>query len=291
MKFLIKSFLLSLTVLTSLNFFCSDFDARYAFSLLEKQSSFGPRVPGSEAHKKTVDFIVDFLNKYVDTVYVQKFSKKVSYSKKEIEFYNIVGVLNKDKEENIMLFSHFDSRPFSNKKGEPTSGANDGASSTALLLYLSKYFKENGFKERIDFVFFDGEDGGSITHPEDWFIGSKYFSENYSGKIPKIAILVDMIGDRELNIKREINSEIVNSKLYDKIFEKAKKLGKKSFINKLGFFVEDDHIPLNKKGFKCVDIIDIEYKYWHTTEDTPDKCSEESLKDVGEVLIETIYDR
>ncbi|HAF08240.1 TPA: hypothetical protein DCG82_07540, partial [candidate division WOR-3] len=243
MRFLIKYFLLSLIILFNIKFFCLDFDAKYAFSLLEKQVSFGPRVPGSKAHKKTVNFILDFLKEYVDTVYVQKFSKRVSYSKKDVEFYNIVGILNKDKEENIMLFSHFDSRPFSNKKGKPTPGANDGASSTALLLYLAKYFKENGFKERIDFVFFDGEDGGSITHPDEWFIGSKYFSENYSGNIPKIAILVDMIGDRDLNIKREINSEIVNSKLYDKIFEKAKKLGKKSFINRLGFFVEDDHIP------------------------------------------------
>jgi Zn-dependent M28 family amino/carboxypeptidase len=291
MKSLKKFLFLSFFLILKVDFFSLDFDAGLSFSLLEKQCSFGPRVPGSEAHKKTVDFIVNFLKNYVDTVYVQKFKQKVSYSKKEIEFCNIIGILNKEKEENVMLFSHFDSRPFSNIKNKPTPGANDGASSTALLLALAKFFKENKYNERIDFVFFDGEDGGTIAHPDEWFIGSKFFAENYNGRVPKIAILVDMVGDSDLNIKREINSEFANSELYDKIFEKAKKLNKKSFINKMGFFVEDDHIPLNKKGFRCVNIIDIEYKYWHTVDDTPDKCSEESLKDVGEVLIETIYDR
>lgn len=291
MKSLKRFLFLSFFIILKIDFFCIDFDSKLSFSLLEKQCAFGPRVPGSESHQKTVNFIIEFLQDYVDTVYVQKFTKKVSYSKKEIEFYNIIGILNKNKEENIMLFSHFDSRPFSNVKGKPTPGANDGASSTALLLTIAKFLKENKYSERIDFVFFDGEDGGTIAHPEEWFIGSKFFTENYTGKIPKVAILVDMVGDRDLTIKREMNSEFANSKLYDKIFDKAKKLNKKSFVNRIGYPVEDDHVTLNKKGFKCVDIIDIEYKYWHTIYDTPDKCSEKSLKDVGEVLIETIYDR
>ncbi len=291
MKFLAKFLILNILFFSVINLSTKEFDEKFSFSLLKEQCSFGPRVPGTESHERCVQLIVELLKNYVDSVYVQTFKRKVSYSKQKIEFKNIVGILNPEKEENIMFFSHYDSRPFSNIKNRAIDGANDGASSTALLLGLAKFFKENDFKERIDFVFFDAEDGGRINHPDEWFLGSKYFAKNYKGKIPKMAILLDMIGDSDLNIKREINSQIVNTKLYDKIFKTAKKLNKKNFVDKLGFYIEDDHIPLNEKGFRCVDLIDIEYKYWHTVDDTPDKCSSKSLKDVAEVIIETVYDR
>lgn len=264
------------------------FDSDKAFSLLEKQCSFGARVPGSNAHEECLAFIISEASKSADTVYTQSFKKTVSYSKDSVTFTNVIAEINPKGSEHIMLFSHYDSRPFSDKEGLPTPGANDGASSTALLLGLLAYFRENPADKRITFVFFDGEDGGRLLHYDEWFIGSTYFAENYSGSIPEKSILLDMIGDRDLKIRKEGYSELANSELNSEIFANAKRLGKKSFEGSVGYFVDDDHLPLNRKGFRCVDIIDMDYKYWHTTDDTPDKCSKESLSDVADVILETI---
>ena len=292
MRYLIKYLIFISTlflIFTSCN--ADKFDSKYAFSLLEKQCEFGARVPGSKAHAECVDFLIKELGKYADSVYVQEFKRAMSYSKDTITFKNIIAIINKESKEKIMLFSHYDSRPFSSEKGKATPGANDGASSTALLVSLLKYFKEYGEEKHIEFVFFDGEDGGREFHYDERFVGSKYYAEKFNEALPKIAILIDMIGDKDLRILKEGNSELANPDLNEIIFSNAENLKKKTFKSEIGYFVDDDHVPLNSKGFRCVDIIDMNYKYWHTPYDTPDKCSKESISDVAEVLIKTINER
>jgi len=292
MQFLIKYSIIISSALLSLSSCASQkYDSDYAFSLIEKQCSFGPRVPGSDSHDECVKFLIQELEKYADTIYVQEFEKSMSYSKKKISFKNIIAVLNADSGGKIMLFSHYDSRPFSSEKDTPTPGANDGGSSTALLISLARYFKENKYRGHLEFVFFDGEDGGRELYYDEWFEGSKHFAENYKDPLPDIAILVDMIGDKDLSIYKEGNSEISNPKLNEKVFLNAKKLKKNSFKSSIGYFVDDDHIALNSKGFRCINLIDMNYEYWHTPYDTPDKCSKKSLSDVAEVLIKTINER
>ncbi|MDD3802873.1 MAG: M28 family peptidase [bacterium] len=266
-------------------------DSDYGFSLIEKQCEFGARVPGTVPHEQCVSLIISEASKWADTVYTQKFRKTVSYSTDTIEFTNIIAELNPNQKNDVMLFSHYDSRPFSSQKNIPTPGANDGASSTGLLLALMKKMKADKFERRAVFVFFDGEDGGRELYYDEWFIGSKYYAQNYKGDLPKTAILLDMIGDKDLLIQKEGNSELANPDLNSAIFKNAAKLNKSSFKNSIGYFVDDDHVPLNKIGFRCVDIIDMNYPYWHTPEDTPDKCSKKSLCDVGEVILKTIYER
>ena len=292
MSFLKKySILISLLlpILTSCGI--RQFDSDYAFSLIETQCSFKERVPGSKAHEECADFLIKELGKYADTVYTQEFKRAMSYSKDTIIFKNIIAEYDGGGEERIMLFSHYDSRPFSSEKGRPTMGANDGASSTALLLAMLKYFKEEQSNKKITIVLFDGEDGGREMHYDEWFVGSKYFASKFTGTVPDIAILIDMIGDKDLVIYKDGNSEIANPDLNEKIFRNAEKLKKKTFKSEIGYFVDDDHIALNAKGFRCVDIIDMNYAYWHTPEDTPDKCSKASLADVADVLIMTINER
>ncbi|MGE3062360.1 MAG: M28 family peptidase [bacterium] len=283
--------LISILILSFASCSAEPIDGDYAFSLIEKQCSFGARVPGTDAHEECVFFIRNEAEKYADTVYLQQFKKRVSYDSDTILFTNIIAEINPDESRKIMLFSHYDSRPFSSKKNTPTPGANDGASSTALLIAMMKQMKKDSIKDNIVFVFFDGEDGGRDIHYDEWFIGSRYFAEKYNEKLPEMAILLDMIGDNDLLIKKEGNSELFNHELNTKIFKNAEKLKKKTFENAIGYFVDDDHIALNKAGFRCVDIIDMDYAYWHTPEDTPDKCSKESLVDVGEVILKTIYER
>ncbi|MCK4524220.1 M28 family peptidase, partial [candidate division WOR-3 bacterium] len=109
-----------------------------AYSILKKQCEFGARVPGSDAHTECVEYLVSELEFYADTVYIQEFEKPVSYNKKGIVFKNIIAVFNAEWNEEIMLCTHYDSRPFSSVKGEPTPGANDGASGTAVLLEIAR---------------------------------------------------------------------------------------------------------------------------------------------------------
>ena len=270
--------------------YSSEFDSDRAYSELKKQCSFGARVPGTESHMKCVDYIYTYLNLYADTVYIQNFKKRVSYSDEIIEFKNIIAVFNNNSDVNIMLCSHFDSRPFSSVKGVPTPGANDGASSTAVLMEMARIMKEKRPENNVMLVFFDGEDAGRTNHPDEWFLGSKYFAGNYKGTMPDIAILIDMIGDADQHIYREGFSEIYNSDLNNKVFGIAEEMGILSFHNSVGYFVQDDHIPLNNAGIKCIDLIDWDYKYWHTPEDTPDKCSAESIQKIGDILLEIVYE-
>lgn len=266
------------------------FDGHNAYEMLKKQCSFGPRVPGTASHTKCVNYLTDYLKQYADTVYIQSFKRRMSYADTLIEFKNIIAEFNASYATEIMLASHYDSRPFSSVKGKPTPGANDGASSTAVLMEIARQIHSDKPEKAVTLVFFDGEDGGRNNHPDEWFIGSKYFAEHCNRNIPDICILIDMIGDIDLAVYREGFSEIFNSELNTKVFGIAQKLGKTAFINEVGYFVQDDHIPLNNAGFRCIDLIDWHYEYWHTPEDTPDKCSPSSLQDIGDILMEIIYE-
>lgn len=265
-------------------------DGEYAMSLIEQQHQLGARVPGTDAHEKGAELIKNELALYADTVFSQTFNMKMSYSDEEIRFTNIFAVLNPDSSNTVFLCAHYDSRPFSSEQGIPTPGANDGASGTALLISLAKTLRDNPQGKRIILMMIDGEDGGTDEHKEEWFIGSKYYAQNPIYDIPDMCVLVDMIGDKDLAIHREGYSEIFNPGLNDRIFGTAELMGKTVFKNSMKYFIDDDHIPLNTIDYKCVVLIDFDYEYWHTPEDTPDKCSAESLKDVGDVLLRLIYE-
>jgi len=142
----------------------------------------------------------------------------------------------------------------------------------------------------VDIVLFDGEDSGEEGNLDGWFLGSRYFARQFGGSYrPLWGILIDMIGDRDLVICREIHSETYQPSMVDRIWRTAQKMGIDAFQD-CRRAVADDHLPLNEAGIPCVDIIDIDYPYWHTMEDTPDKCSPESLEKVGRLLIRLVYE-
>ncbi len=290
MKFIKNILLISIIFLISCSNSNNQTYGEYAYSLIEKQCSFGARVPGTKAHEECIKFLENELKEYCDNVKLQEFFQEVSYSENKIKFTNIIAYIDNNADTTIMLCSHYDSRPFSSEKGKPTMGANDGASGTAVILALAKYIKNHKVNKNIIIVFFDGEDAGRKGHENEWFIGSKYFAYNYKDKIPEYTILLDMIGDEDLNIYKEGFSELYNYRLNEKIFNIAKKLKKKTFHKYVKYRIEDDHIPLNKAGFNAIDIIDMDYKFWHTPYDTPDKCSVESVQDIFDVMRYFIYE-
>jgi Zn-dependent M28 family amino/carboxypeptidase len=184
----------------------------------------------------------------------------------------------------IILGAHYDTRMFADSDPDPTQhtnfvpGANDGASGVAVLLELARTLP--GETVPVWLVFFDAEDNGRIEG-WDWILGSREFVENNPVR-PRAAVIVDMIGDADLNIYKEFNS---NPALMDEIWQVAKGLGYESkFIDEFRHSMTDDHIPFVQAGIPAVDIIDFDYPYWHTIQDTPDKVSAESLQAVGETL-------
>ncbi|MDH4223320.1 MAG: M28 family peptidase [candidate division Zixibacteria bacterium] len=213
----------------------------------------------------------------------------------KLNLSNIIASFYPDKKERILLCAHWDTRPWADKDPEPAnrftpiSGANDGASGVAVLMELASTISGKKPKYGVDIILFDGEDYGSDEHPERWCLGSSYFSKNSGGYKAVFGILLDMIGDRDLQIYQEGYSSRYAGEIVRMVWEKAQKLSISDFKTGVKHYMVDDHLPLIQAGIPCIDIIDFDYPYWHTIEDTPDKCSPESLEKVGKVILSVLY--
>ena len=162
---------------------------------------------------------------------------------------------------------------------QPVPAANDGGSGVAVLLGLARSMPKDAVP--VWLVFFDAEDNGRIEG-WDWILGSREFVKNNPVQ-PRAVVVVDMIGDADLNIYREKNS---NQAITDEIWKTARDLGYgDKFIDSYKYSMIDDHTPFLEAGLPAADLIDFDYPYWHTTQDTPDKVSAESLKTVGDTLL------
>jgi Zn-dependent M28 family amino/carboxypeptidase len=211
---------------------------------------------------------------------------QVEVQKTEALGHRIENLIAKRSEESpqIILGAHYDTRMFADSDPNPANhpmpvpGANDGASGVAVLLELARSLPVDSVPMWL--VFFDAEDNGRIEG-WDWTLGSPEFVRNNPVQ-PRAVIIVDMIGDADLNIYKERNS---NPELTDQIWEAARNLGYGSkFILEYKYSMQDDHQPFLQAGIPAVLIIDFDYPYWHTTQDTPDKVSAESLEIVGKTL-------
>jgi Zn-dependent M28 family amino/carboxypeptidase len=180
------------------------------------------------------------------------------------------------------MFADRDSNPENMRT--PVVGANDGASSVAILLELARVLPIR-LEEQIWLVFFDAEDNGDISG-YDWSMGSQYFVSELKGK-PDDVIIIDMVGDKDLNIYMERNS---NPDLNQEIWGVASTLGHSQFRGAYKHQLTDDHLPFIQAGIKAIDIIDFDYPYWHTTHDTLDKVSADSLEIVGETILKWLVE-
>lgn len=275
------------------------FDSYRAFEILKKQCEFGPRPPDSEAHRKTRDYLFSELKKYAEQVSLQPYSSEVDTisdppKRKMLHMNNIIAEFGSNYSETLLLAAHWDTRPCADKdpvinnQRQPILGANDGASGVAVLLEIARILKATPPPRRIIIILFDGEDYGKTT--DQMFMGSRYFAKNMGKWKPDYGILLDMIGDKDLQIPIEQYSWVANREYADAIWRRAEKLGLAPFQRKLGVAVMDDHVPLIKAGIPMVNIIDFDYPHWHTLEDTVDKCSPKSLEVVGKLVVNIIYE-
>ena len=266
------------------------FDGGRAFSDLVKQCGFGPRVPGTKAHEACGKWLAKQLRGCGADVFIQRFSQEVSG--RSVPFANIEAVFNPAGRRHILLCAHWDSRPIADqdpdpaRRAEPVSGANDGASGVAVLLEIARALKANPPKDRVTLVLFDGEDYGQNT--STMFLGSRYFAERYHGPAIAWAALLDMVGDADLRIPKERVSLDSAPAVVERVWRAAAEAGAKAFVDERGPAVLDDHVLLLQHGIPCVDVIDFTYPHWHTTADTPDKCSPASLEQVGRTVLQAI---
>ena len=255
-----------------------EFNGYYALVNSAQQVNFGPRIYDSYAHEQEINWIVSRLQLNGWNIKMQE----GNYQGRNVS--NIIA-RNSDDPPEIIIGAHFDSRLESDRDPDllkqklPVPGANDGASGVAVLIELSR-ITDTSYPS-IWLVFFDAEDDGDIQD-QDWIIGSRFFVSNLE-QTPKAVIILDMIGDKYLDIYRENNSSI---EIADDIWKIAARLGfSDTFIDTEKYSMLDDHIPFAEKGIPTLLLIDFDYDYWHTNADTIDKLSSESLEKVGLTIL------
>jgi hypothetical protein len=264
------------------NFLPGVFDGERAYRDVATQVDFGPRYPGSAGHALIREWLVSSL----EEAGWQASILEDSYKGETI--YNIEacrGLVETRSEAYLLLGAHYDTRLYADndpdlaQRAQPVPGANDGGSGVAVLLELARVLPED-LAVPLCLVFFDAEDGGRIDGWE-WAVGSRLYVEQLA-VYPQAVVIVDMVGDADQHIPIEQNSD---QALAAEIWNVAAQLGVDTFSLEPGPRLLDDHTPFLQQGIPAVDIIDFSYPYWHTVEDTVDKVSAESLKNVGDVLL------
>lgn len=267
------------------------FDQAKAWNAFNKQLEFGVRVPGTSGHLKCRDWLLEQVKENCENARLQPFSHAWSVNRQKVSMWNVIGEQNWSKAKvRVLLLAHWDTRPYADqeydetKASKPIAGANDGASGVAVLLELMRVMKDRLPEDvGVMYLFTDGEDLGPQL--DEMFIGAKAFAREMPKPKPTYGILLDMIGDKNLEVPMEPNSYAYAPGLMKALYAHAASVGLgKTFPMKRGPYIEDDHIPLNQAGLPVIDLIDFDYPSWHTLEDTADKCSADSLGKVGKLL-------
>ncbi len=260
------------------------FNSSKAWEHLRQQVGIGPRPSGSAANVKNRDYIKAQMAALGLKTVEQPFDGATPLG--PIKMVNLIATIPGQRTDRIVLASHFDTKRFREFR---FVGASDGASSTAALIELARVIKGRGqLPFTIELLFLDGEEATGQWQGTDNTYGSRYYVEaaRKSGSLKSLRalVLLDMIGDRSLTIRRESNS---TRWLTDIVWGTARKLGHRAFMDE-ETTVEDDHLPFLKAGVASLDIIDLDYPAWHTAQDTLDAVAARSLQVVGEVVVASL---
>lgn len=279
-----------------------DFNADSAYAFVKKQVDFGPRVPGTAAHAKCADYLVAKLKSYGMETMVQKGTVQ-TFDKKQFSLKNIIGSFKPEAQSRILICSHWDTRPWADEDtkdaDKPFDSANDGPSGVGVAMEIARQVSLSQPTVGIDVIFFDLEDYGTSGNNESWCLGSQYWSKNLHkpNYFANFGILLDMVGGPNALFPKEKSSVDYASAAVDKVWKAASDIGYGNYFSpQVKTFVGiDDHIPVNKAGIPCIDIIEYNRAtggfgdYHHTHSDNMDIIDKNTLKAVGQTLLEVIY--
>lgn len=287
-----------------------EFNANNAFNNIKAQLDFGPRVPGTEAHKNTADWLRSEMQKSADTVYFQSTQLTLADNKTQVPCYNIIGSFNPQASRRFLLLAHWDTRPWADQafsdQDKPIPGADDGGSGTGVLLEIARLLKEQRLPEDIgvDILLVDVEDyGNSDWGDNSYALGSQYWSKHphIPGYHAEAGILLDMVGAAHARFAIEGYSKQYANHVITDVWSIAQELGYgKYFVyEQAGAFISDDHIPINENlQIPTIDIINLPKgtrtgfpSHWHTHEDNLSNIDVNTLKAVGQTLIQYLYTR
>jgi glutaminyl-peptide cyclotransferase len=286
------------------------FLADSAFHFIEKQVAFGPRIPGTLASLNCGKYLIKKFKSYGFEITEQKFTA-ILYNGKSVASKNIIATYNPKASKRIVLAAHYDSRPFADKdlsnKTKAIDGANDGASGVGVLLEIARIISKDSLALGIDFVLFDTEDWGSpqdytaeVKHPYGGYcLGSEYWSKNLhkAGYSAYYGILLDMVGAPNALFRKDQLSTQVAPSVAANIWDVAASLGFSNyFSNEEGGSITDDHVPVNVNAkIPMIDIIDnrptnnLFFEHHHTTKDDIKTIDKNTLRAVGQTLIQVLY--
>jgi glutaminyl-peptide cyclotransferase len=258
------------------------FDARRAFDDASRQVGFGARPSGSTAITQAQDYLFSQLSAAGCSAETDAFNAQTPSG--VVPMKNILVKIPGDRAGILMLATHYDT-----KRLDLFVGADDGASSTAVMLEIARQLCAQPQHHAVWIAFFDGEEAVGEWSDTDSRYGSREMAAKMamSGDLKKVQafLLADIVGSRTLRFKRELNS---TKALTDLVWTTASRLGYSGIFVSEGMAIEDDHLSFLKRGVPCVDVIDLEIPYWHTPQDTLDKISAKSMAITGHVFLETI---
>ena len=288
-----------------------EFSADSAYKFTQKQVDFGPRVPNTVAHEACAGYLSAELKKSGAEVIEQK-ADLTAFDGTILKSTNIIGSFNPKAVTRILLFSHWDSRPWADhdpkpaNRKKPVMAANDGASGVGVLLEMARLMGQQQPEVGVDIIFFDSEDYGapesfkSENSEESWCLGTQYWAKNphVQGYTARYGILLDMVGGKNATFYREQASDYYAGSVVSNVWSQAKSLGfGRYFVDQKGGAITDDHIYVNQIiGIPSIDIIQYDPNsksgfgfYWHTTLDTMDNVDKNTLKAIGMTLMHVVY--
>lgn len=288
----------------------ANFNADSAYSYIKKQVALGPRVPGSESHRKCGDYIISELNRHgIETIEESEGTVKI-YTGEEVPMRNILARINPDNKNRILFLAHYDTRPWADNEEDPElhntpiPGANDGGSGVGVLLEMARHLGNSAPGIGVDMLFIDVEDSGESAgfgnNDNTWCLGTQKWVENLpypaDGR-PRYAVILDMVGGLNAHFHREYFSEKYAPEVVKKVWDMARKSGYgEFFLDADGGAVVDDHIVINQAGIPAIDIIESKNEgtrsfppTWHTLEDNMNNIDPASLKAVGQTMLNLVY--
>lgn len=272
------------------------FSGDQAYQYLKQICDLGPRITATPAMTRQQELLKRHFEALGATVELQEFQGTQPSIRRPFRCVNLIVHWHPERERRVLLGAHYDTRPIADQepvlrhRQQPILGANDGASGVAFLMELGRLMPSLDLNVGVDFVLFDAEEIIYVPQTDRFFLGSEYFVKHYTANPPpynyEAVIVVDMIGDKDLEIYPDQRSLVRAGALVEEVFAIAHELKVDAFHFGDGPDVLDDHIAFQNAGIPAIVLIDFGYPHWHRLTDTPDKCSGESLEKVSRVIVE-----